>query len=69
MGWPIGCARHAAARNPSEEVLRAQDERDRRDAGRDLAPMVPAADAVILDSTALTPEEVLERMEREVRRC
>ena len=52
-----------------EEVLRAQDERDRRDAGRDLAPMVPAADAIILDSTSLTPEEVLERMEREVRRC
>lgn len=52
-----------------EEVLRAQDERDRRDAGRDLAPMVPAADAIILDSTALTPDEVLERMEREVRRC
>src|SRR5205823_5008404 len=52
-----------------EEVLRAQEERDRRDAGRDLAPMVPAADAVVLDSTALTPDEVLERMEREVRRC
>ncbi len=51
-----------------DEVLRAQDERDQRDAGRALAPMVPAADAVILDSTALTPEQVVERMEREVRR-
>ena len=34
-----------------------------------VAVMVPAADAIILDSTSLTPEEVLERMEREVRRC
>jgi cytidylate kinase len=51
------------------EVLRAQDERDERDAGRDLAPMRPAADAVILDSTHLTPDQVVERMEAEVRRC
>src|SRR4051794_39090889 len=54
---------------PLAEVLRAQDERDERDAGRDLAPMRPAADAVILDSTHLTPAEVVERMEVEVRRC
>jgi cytidylate kinase len=52
-----------------EEVLRGQDERDRRDAGRDLAPMVPAPGAVILDTTRLTPEQVVERMESEVRRC
>src|SRR5438067_358564 len=41
-----------------EEVLRAQEARDARDAARDLAPMVPAADAVRLDSTGLSPEEV-----------
>jgi cytidylate kinase len=51
-----------------EEVLRAQDERDRRDAARDLAPMVPAADAVILDSTRLDPDQVVGRMEEEVRK-
>jgi cytidylate kinase len=51
-----------------DEVLRAQQVRDQRDADRRLAPMVPAADAVILDSTALTPEQVVERMEQEVRR-
>jgi cytidylate kinase len=50
-----------------DEVLRAQDERDRRDAARDLAPMVPAADAVLLDSTRLTLDQVVERMEQEVR--
>lgn len=52
-----------------EEVLRAQEERDRRDASRDLAPMVPAPDAILLDSTALTLEQVVDRMEIEVRRC
>jgi cytidylate kinase len=54
---------------PFDEVLRAQDERDQRDERRSLAPMRPADDAVILDSTRLTPEEVVARMEAEVRRC
>jgi cytidylate kinase len=54
---------------PFAEVLRAQDERDDRDAGRNLAPMRAAADAVVLDSTHLTPDQVVERMEAEVRRC
>jgi cytidylate kinase len=52
---------------PWEEVLRQQEARDRRDASRELAPMVPAADAIVLDSTQLTLDEVVERMEREVR--
>jgi cytidylate kinase len=50
-----------------DEVFRAQQERDRRDAARDLAPMVPAPDAVVLDSTALTADEVVDRMEQRVR--
>ncbi len=66
--------RHAELRSRGiqvslDEVIRAQDERDARDAGRDLAPMRPAPDAVILDSTRLTPDEVVGRMEAEVRRC
>jgi cytidylate kinase len=52
-----------------EAVLRAQQERDRRDAARDLAPMVPAADAILLDSTHLTLAQVVDLMEGEVRRC
>jgi CMP/dCMP kinase len=53
-----------------ENVLAAQADRDRRDAARDIAPMKPAADAIVLDSTALTPAEVVDRMEAEVRqRC
>jgi cytidylate kinase len=51
-----------------EEVLQAQEARDRRDAARALAPMAPAPDAVILDSTGLTPDQVIDRMEKEVRR-
>jgi cytidylate kinase len=51
-----------------EDVLRAQEERDRRDAARDLAPMVPAADALIVDNTHLTLEQVVDLMETHVRR-
>ncbi len=65
--------RHAELRSrgqdiPFEEVLRAQEERDRRDAQRDIAPMIPAEDAIVLDSTALAPAAVVAIMEREVRR-
>jgi cytidylate kinase len=51
-----------------EQILRDQEARDRRDASRDLAPMKPADDAVLLDSTGLGPEQVAEAMEAEVRR-
>lgn len=51
-----------------EAILQAQQERDARDAARDIAPMVPAADAIQLDSTAMTLDDVVERMEIEVRR-
>ena len=50
-----------------EEILQAQRERDNRDAIRDIAPMVPAADAIQLDSTHLTLDQVVVRMETEVR--
>jgi cytidylate kinase len=52
-----------------EDVLNAQQERDRRDQARDLAPMLPAADAIRVDTTTLTLDEVVNLMEREVRRC
>jgi cytidylate kinase len=51
-----------------EEVLRAQQDRDRRDASRNIAPMVAAADAIHLDSTGLSIEQVVEGMAGEVRR-
>jgi cytidylate kinase len=52
-----------------EEILSAQEARDRRDAARDIAPMAPAAAAIILDTTHLTPDEIVACMEQEVRRC
>jgi cytidylate kinase len=52
-----------------EEVLRAQEARDQRDAARDLAPMVPATDAVPVDSTDRSLDQVVDLMEQVVRRC
>ncbi len=49
------------------ELRRAQAERDQRDSNRDLAPLRQADDAVLIDSTHLTPEQVVDRMEQEVR--
>jgi len=53
---------------PWNEVLEAQELRDSRDRQRDLAPMIPAPDAILLDSSQLTLEQVVEGMEQEVRR-
>ncbi|MBI1914199.1 MAG: (d)CMP kinase [Planctomycetes bacterium] len=50
-----------------DELLRAQEARDDRDARRAVGPMVRAADAVTIDSTGLTLEEVVDRMEQRVR--
>jgi cytidylate kinase len=50
------------------ELRRQQRQRDERDASRALAPMRPADDAIVLDSTMLTLEQVVQEMEREVRR-
>jgi len=44
------------------EVLESVRTRDQLDSTRDLAPLRPAADAIVLDSTKLTPEQVLERV-------
>ncbi len=51
---------------PWDEVLETQALRDSRDRQRDLAPMIPAPDAILLDSTEFTLEQVVERMEHHV---
>jgi cytidylate kinase len=48
-------------------VLAEMRERDQRDRNRADSPLRPAADAIILDSTAMTLEEVLARSEEIVR--
>lgn len=50
-----------------EAIIREMRERDYRDRHRAESPLQPAVDAVILDSTALTLEEVLARAEEIVR--
>ena len=50
-----------------EELLKAQQERDQRDRARVIAPMIAAADAIHLDSTGLTIQQVVDRMEETVR--
>ncbi len=42
-------------------------ERDRRDSTRAVAPLVPAADAITVDSTSLTIDEVVDRIMAEAR--
>lgn len=42
-------------------------ERDRRDSTRAVAPLVPAADAIVVDSTSLGIEEVVDRIMAEAR--
>lgn len=50
-----------------EDLLRQQDERDRRDEERAVAPLRPAEDAIRIDTSALTTEQVLAELERHVR--
>lgn len=57
-------ARRRAAQTgePVERVLDAQRRRDRRDSEREHGALRPAADAVELDTTGLTREQVVERV-------
>jgi CMP/dCMP kinase len=52
------------AKGASAEALAAElRERDRRDRTRKASPLEPAADAVILDSSTLSEDEVLQKVE------
>lgn len=50
-----------------QAILRELKERDQRDRNRSESPLKPALDAVILDSTSMTLDEVLARAEEIVR--
>lgn len=47
-----------------DEILAAIEERDRQDREKPISPMVPADDAIIIDTDALTIEEVLAQVKR-----
>jgi cytidylate kinase len=51
--------RAAESGEPLERVLAEQDRRDARDAERDHSPLRPAADAVELDTSTLSVDEVV----------
>jgi CMP/dCMP kinase len=50
-----------------EEVLADQEKRDRDDASRALAPLKQASDAELIDSTALSLDEVVARIQQRLR--
>lgn len=45
-----------------DTLLREIEERDRRDGGREMAPMRPAEDAIRIDTTSMTIAEVVDRI-------
>jgi len=50
-----------------DETLREIEERDRRDSGRDLAPLRQAEDAVLIDSSSLDADQVMARVLEHIR--
>ncbi len=50
-----------------DELMRLQKERDDRDEMREIAPLRPADDALIVDTTSRTPDEVLKHLVAVVR--
>ncbi|WP_291319941.1 (d)CMP kinase [Desulfonatronospira sp.] len=46
-----------------KRILEQMRRRDSQDSQRAIAPLVPASDAVSIDTGSLTPEEILDRME------
>ena len=52
-----------------DDVLAEQEERDRRDSSRTISPLRPAEDAFVIDTSDMTIEQVIDRLEGEVRRC
>lgn len=50
-----------------EGTLEEMDERDRRDKGRAVAPLCKAEDAIVIDSTPLDVDRVVETIMQEVR--
>ncbi len=51
-----------------QQLLDEQNERDQRDENREVAPLKPAVDAEIIDTTTLSIEEVVAALEELVRR-
>jgi cytidylate kinase len=67
---PVRAARRAQELGADpDEILAQQCDRDARDRAREHSPLEPAPDAIRLDTTDLTPHEVVERIVALVRRA
>lgn len=51
----------AGRTEPLEEILAAQNRRDQEDQSRPVGALRPAADAILIQSDGLTPQQVIER--------
>ena len=58
-----------AAAEPSAALLAEMRARDERDRTRSVSPLVAASDAVVIDSTNMVLDEVIERAEQIVRKA
>ena len=57
--------RQSGVAAPTEtQVQEQQEARDRRDSEREVAPLRPATDAIVVDTTALSEDEVIAKLER-----
>lgn len=52
-----------------QRVMEDLEIRDHRDRTRDAGPLLPASDAIMIETDGLSQEQVLDRLEAEVRRC
>jgi cytidylate kinase len=52
-----------------EQMIDDLEIRDHRDRTREVGPLMPAADAIVIQTDEMTTEQVLDRLEAEVRRC
>jgi cytidylate kinase len=50
-----------------DRILNELIQRDRNDSSREIAPLKPAEDAIIIDTTNMTIDEVLDLLVRKVR--
>ena len=54
---------------PLDEMIEDLEIRDHRDATRAVAPLLRPPDAIVVETDGLTVDEVVDRLEAEVRRC
>jgi cytidylate kinase len=61
-GLRLGTPNGGTTKNDLEQIQRDIEERDKSDQNRTVGPLTPAADAVVIDTTDLTVEEVVEKL-------